>query len=204
MIRAYNEIYLNNVMHNLSAFFDIAINAVQMDADDIAVRYCNSKIASGIESGNPNYLSGKSATEMLSEVLKQDVEFNQVPPDRSPEYWAGWVLAYSQWYLNKTFKEIISVIPFSKLISLYHPYHEAPEIKTVERIKTLFPTGSSLKRIRLQRQLTQPQLAELSKVKLRNIQCYEQGDIDIANARAETLYALAKTLDCTIEDLLKI
>ena len=93
MIHAYNEIYLNNVMHNLSAFFDIAINAVQMDADDIAVRFCKSKIANAIESGNPNYLSGKSATEMLSELLEQDIDYNQVPLDRSPEYWAGWVLA---------------------------------------------------------------------------------------------------------------
>ena len=203
MIHAYNEIYLNDVMHNLSAFFDIAINAVQMNADDIAVRFCKSKIASGIENGNPNYLSGKSATEMLSELLKQDIKFNQVPLGRSPEYWAGWVLAYSQWYLNKSFKEINNAVPFSKLISLYHPYHEAPEIKTAERIKSLFPTDSSLKRIRLQRQLSQTQLAKLSKVKLRNIQCYEQGDIDIANAKVETLYALAKTLDCTIEDLLQ-
>jgi len=203
MIHAYNEIYLNNVMHNLSAFFDIAINAVQMDADDIAVRFCESKIASGIESGNPNYLSGKSATEMLSELLERDIEFNQVPLDRSPEYWAGWVLAYSQWYLNKSFKEIVNVVPFYKLVSLYNPYHEAPEIKTVERIRSLFPTESPLKRIRLQRQLSQTQLARLSKVKLRNIQCYEQGDVDVANAKAETLYALAKTLDCSIEDLLK-
>ena len=202
MIHAYNEIYLNNVMHNLSAFFDIAINAVQMDADDIAMRFSKSKIASGIENGNPNYLSGKSATEMLSETLEQNIEYNQIPLDRSPEYWAGWVLAYAQWYLNKSFKEIIDIIPFSKLISLYHPYHEASEIKTVERIQSLFPSESSLKRIRLQRQLSQKQLAELSKVKLRSIQCYEQGDIDIANAKAETLYALAKALDCTIEDLL--
>ena len=55
----------------------------------------------------------------------------------------------------------------------------------------------------MQRKLSQKQLAELSNVKLRNIQCYEQGDIDIANAKAETLYALAKVLDCSIEDLLK-
>ena len=203
MIHAYNEIYLNNVMHNLSAFFDIAINAIQMDADDIAMRFCESKIASGIENGHPNYLSGKSATEMRSELLEQDIEYNQVPMDRSPEYWAGWVLAYAQWYLNRSFKEIIGVIPFSKLISLYHPYHEASEIKTVERIRSLFPSESSLKRIRMQRKLSQKQLAELSNVKLRNIQCYEQGDIDIANAKAETLYALAKVLDCSIEDLLK-
>ena len=51
--------------------------------------------------------------------------------------------------------------------------------------------------------LSQKQLAALSGVKLRSIKCYEQGDIDIRNAQAETLYALAKVLDCSIEDLIK-
>jgi len=203
MIHAYNEIYLNSVMHNLSAFFDIAVNAIGMDADVIAEQFCSSEIASGIEEGNPNYLAGKSATEMLSELLGKDISCNQVPMDRSPEYWAGWVLAYAQWYLNKSFKEIIFAISFSKLISLYYPYHEASEMKTIEIIQSLVSQESSLKRIRKERRLSQVQLAQLSGVKLRNIQCYEQGDVDIGNAKAESLYAIAKALDCTIEELLK-
>ena len=101
MIRAYNEMYLSDVMYNLAALFDIAINAMEIDPNEIAEKFVSSKVASGIESGNPDYISGKSATEMLSEILEKDVPYNQVPLDRSPEYWAGWVLAYSQWYLNK-------------------------------------------------------------------------------------------------------
>lgn len=203
MIHAYNEVYLNNVMHNLSALFDIAINAMNLDADEFTEKFLGSCVASGIEDGNPNYLSGKSATEMLSLILKTDIPFTQVPLDRSPEYWAGWILAYAQWQLNKPFKAIINAIPFSKLVSLYNPYHEAPEQKTVDKIRALFPSDCPLKRIRQLRNLSQKQLSLLSGVKLRSIQCYEQGDIDIKNAQGETLYALAKTLDCSIEDLLQ-
>ena len=203
MIHAYNEIYLSGVMRNLSAMFDIAVNAMELDPNNIALRFSKSAIASGIEKGNPKYLCGKSATELLSELLDKNVAFTQIPLDRSPEYWAGWVLAYTQWYLDKPFSEILYVIPFDKLISLYHPYHEANELKTAEYIKSLFPAESSLKRIRLLRNLSQKQLSDLSGVKLRSIQCYEQGDINISNAQAETLYALAKVLDCSIEDLLK-
>ena len=36
MIRAYNNIYLNTVMHNIAALFDIAINAEGMNADVFA------------------------------------------------------------------------------------------------------------------------------------------------------------------------
>lgn len=203
MIHAYNEVYLSNVMHNLSALFDIAINAMNLDADEFTEKFLDSCVASGIESGNPNYLSGKSATEMLSLILNTEIPFTQIPLDRSPEYWAGWILAYTQWQLNKPFKTIINVIPFSKLVSLYNPYHEAPEQKTVDKIRALFPSDCPLKRIRQLRNLSQKQLSLLSGVKLRSIQCYEQGDIDIKNAQGETLYALAKTLDCTIEDLMQ-
>lgn len=75
-------------------------------------------------------------------------------------------------------------------------------MKMVEYIKELFPKVPALKRIRQLRKLTQKQLSVLSGVKLRSIQAYEQGDNDIQKAQAETLYLLAKTLDCTIEELL--
>lgn len=203
MIHAYNKVYLGDVMQNLGGFFDIAINAMNYDPDDIALKFSSSPIASAIENGNPDYLSGKSATEMLSLVLECDVPYTQTPIDRSPEFWAGWVLAYAQWYLDKPFNEIFSVIPFNTLISLYTPYHEAPESKTAEKIKSLFPNISKLKSIRKSRRLSQKQLADLSGVTIRTIQSYEQGDVDIRKAQTETLLALAKVLDCTIEELLK-
>lgn len=202
MIHAYNEMYLNDVMHNLAAYFDIAINALGISEDEIEKKFLDSNVVSGIERGHPNYLSGKSATEMLSETLKENVEFNKVPLDRSPEYWAGWVLAYSQWYLNKSFKTIFNVMPLKDLIGLYNPYHEAPEMKTAELIKSFFPSENPIKRYRKLRNLSQKQLSDLSGVKLRSIQSYEQGNNEIAKASGETIYALAKTLDCTIEDLL--
>lgn len=203
MIRAYNEMYINGVMRNLAAMFDIAVNAMGLEPNDVASDFSHSVVASGIEKGNPKYLCGKSATELLEELLEQDVAYTQIPLDRSPEYWAGWVLAYTQWYLDKPFSSILNVIPFDKLIALYNPYHEAVETKTAEYIKSLYPAETPLKRIRRLRNLSQKQLADLSGVKLRSIQCYEQGDININNAQAETLYALAKVLDCTIEDLMQ-
>lgn len=202
MIRAYNEIYLSDAMHNLAALFDIAINAMDIEPDVIAQQFCSSKVASGIEAGNPDYISGKSATELLSEILERDVPYNTVPLDRSPEYWAGWVLAYSQWYLNKSFKEILSAVPMSTLIAKYHPYHEAPESKTVEWIESKFPVKNKLTYFRELRKLSKKQLSDLSGVNIRSINYYEEDSSLLKKAQAETLYALAKTLDCTIEDLL--
>ncbi|MGM9813957.1 MAG: helix-turn-helix domain-containing protein [Candidatus Enteromonas sp.] len=108
----------------------------------------------------------------------------------------------ARWEFNKPFKEILDTISFSALISFYHPYREAPEEKVIEKIRSLFPAGSSLKRWRRLRGLSQSQLPLLSGVKLRSIQCYEQGNIDIQSAQAKMVYALAEISDCSVENLL--
>ena len=202
MIHAYNEIYLDIVMKNLAALFDIAINAEGYDEDEFADVFSKSDIASGIESGTPDMLAGKSATELLIELTGKDCEYNTIPTDRTPQYWAGWILAYAQWYLNKSFTDILSVMPFSHLVNMYHPYHEADEMKTIEIIQGLFPNDSALKRLRQERKLTQEQLAALSGVNVRSIRSYEQGTNDLSKAQGETLMMLAKALSCTVEDLL--
>ncbi len=203
MIHAYNEVYLNIVMHNLGALFDIAINALEIDINTFANQFVNSRVASGIEAGTPDMLAGKSATEMLMIILDKKIDDVIVPADRTKEYWAGWILANAQWYLNKSFKEIVSVMPFSKLIALYYPYHEANEMKTIEKIATFFPQVSTLKTLRQKRKLTQEELALLSGVKVRSIRSYEQGQNELSKAQGDTLLMLAKALDCSIEDLLK-
>ena len=203
MIHAYSEMYLKSVMHNLAALFDIAINAEELDADAFADTFASSEIASGIEAGAPDILAGKSATEMLMIILDREVAYTVVPVDRTPEYWAGWVLAMAQWYLNRSFKDILAIMPFSKLVGLYYPYHEADEMKTVEMIKACFPTVSALKTIRKKRKLSQEDLALLSGVNVRSIRAYEQGKNDITKAQGDTLQMLAKALDCSIEELLQ-
>lgn len=202
MIHAYSETYVNTVMKNLAGLFDLAINAEMYDADNFVDIFSSSSVASGIETGTPDMLAGKSATELLIEITNKDIKYDSVPMDGTPQYWAGWILAYAQWYLNKSFSEIISVMPFSQLINMYHPYHEADEMKTIEIIQSRFSNECQLKTIRLKRKLTQEQLAALSGVNVRTIRSYEQGTNDLSKAQGESLLMLAKALNCTVEDLL--
>ena len=61
---------------------------------------------------------------------------------------------------------------------------------------------TKLQTIRKSSGLSQSQLAELSGVNLRSLQYYEQGAKDVNKAAAETVFALARALGCTMEDLL--
>ena len=122
--------------------------------------------------------------------------------DRSPEYWVGWALAYCQWYMNMTFRDITSVIQPSEMLRWYPIYHEMDILHVVnaieERIKK---TPTNLERLRKKAGYSQAQLAELSTVSLRSIQMYEQRNNDISKAQFNILNALAKVLKCLVYDL---
>ena len=64
--------------------------------------------------------------------------------DKSPEYWAGWTLAYYQWESGKSFAEILSNVTLSELLDMYEVYHQMDISKSVEYLDSNFsnPTVS--------------------------------------------------------------
>ena len=62
---------------------------------------------------------------------------------------------------------------------------------------------TNLQRIRLERGLSQSQLAKAANVKLRSIQAYEQKNKDINKAQLQSACKLAKALSIRPEDLLE-
>ena len=126
--------------------------------------------------------------------------------DKSPEYWAGWAIAYYQWFSARKFNDIFKAIPFDDLQKMYYTLHEADISKFVDiadkRIKEHF-NDTNLKRIRTAYGCSQAKLAKLSGVSLRSIQMYEQRKKNINKASADALYNIAKVLGCTMEDLLE-
>lgn len=127
--------------------------------------------------------------------------------DKSPEYWAGWALAYYQWYTGRTFIKIYKVVSVQELLNMYDVYHEMDIQKFVDEINErweAFYTETNLKRIRLISGLSQRELAELSNVPLRQIQLFEQRQRDINHTRAIDVLKFAKILGCKSEELLEI
>lgn len=62
----------------------------------------------------------------------------------------------------------------------------------------------TIKERRIQKGLTQSELAQKTGLSIRLIQKYEQNAQDLNKVYAITIYKLAKALDCTYEDLLTI
>ena len=213
MTRAYFDEYLDDAMNNLGDMFDYAVNDCGYGAEDFFTHFIVSGVAASFEKGNPKYIAGLSGPELASEVMyrtqktRPDTEPSE-DVDKSPEYWAGWILAYYQWHTARRFDEMRkNGLNMERVLSLYPTLHEADITKFVaiadQIIKKNNDEGvSNLQRIRKACGMTQSKLAMESGAALRMIQLYEQRGKDINKAQIGTLTGIARVLGCEVEDLL--
>lgn len=201
MIRAYNEIYVDDAMHTLAEVFDYVVG--NRDVDMLAEDFVMSGVAAQFERGNPHYINMPSHA-LFFEITKEYPSPKKCDFEKSPEYWCGFVLAYYQWYTGLKFEEILRRLQASKILKMYHPLHEASLRKFVDVANVIvMQKDTNLSRIRKTANLSQRKLAEYSNVSLRSIQLYEQRRLDINTAAAFKLLRISKVLGCYIEDLLE-
>lgn len=211
MTRAYNELYLNDARECLSDMLDYAVNDCGFAADWFASLFVTTGYAKGFENGNPVIVSGMSGVELARKVIEKAYKGKKPPATKTsegttPEYWAGWVLAEYQWESGHRFKDIFERILLSEIIGMYPVYHEMDITQFIDNMKRLYDRARlevKLKRIRENRGISQSELAEMSGVKLRSIQMYEQRVNDIDKAQAQTLYKISRVLGCSVEDILE-
>lgn len=212
MTIAYNELYLDDAMHNLADMVEYAVCDLGFDPDEFFGWFVSSGIASKFEKGNPKYITGMSGVELAEAVLnKTNVAYASKEAthniDKGKEYWAGWILAYYQWATGRRFEDMIrNGLSLSTVMSMY-VLHEADESKFVENANEIIARhkenrNTRLQEIRKSRGFTQQQLSNASGVKVRMIQLYEQRQNDLSKARFEVVLSLAKALGCEIEDLI--
>lgn len=211
MTHAYQEIYLSKAQSVLGDAFDYALNTCGISGTDFVKLFVSSSVSKRMENGEPAYLAGKSGIEIVVEIIAETMgkELSTEPHERfgrSKEYWIGWAVAYYQWYSGRKYSEIFRVISFEDLQKMYYTLHEADVSKFVDIVDTRmkdYCQETNLKRIRAVYGCTQAELAQRSNVSLRSIQMYEQRNKDINKASVDTVYRLAKTLGCTMEDLIE-
>ena len=212
MMTAYNELYLDDAMHNLGDMVDFAVCDLGYEPDKFFGWFISSNIASKFEKGNPKYVAGMSGYELAETVLHEtNVFYTKQEPSYSifkgREYWAGWVLAYYQWKTNKRFEDMVKDgLTLSTVFSMYI-LHEADVSKFVESANEIIARNkknmkSKLHDIRKARGCTQHRLSKASSVSLRMIQLYEQKQNDIKKAQVQVVLNLAKALGCEVEDLM--
>ncbi len=211
MIRAYDEVYLDDAMKCLGEAMDYAANSCQMDMDRFLELLIGTGYAKQFAAGVPKYVSGMSGTELVMDVLTKSgtaIDYPQasIDYDYSPQYWCGWILAYYQWYTGRSFMEIQKHITMREIEKLYPTLHEASEKKFVDTVNRRIRKKNPPTRLQAQRKISgysQRELAEKVGVNLRTLQQYEIRAKDINKAAGVTLLSLAKVLGCRVENLLE-
>jgi len=214
MMHAYNELYLEDSQSNLAGMFDYAVRGLKYEADEFFSLFISSGVASKFEHGNPKYVAGMSGIDLAESVLQHSGKevCNFVEADNSfdgPEYWLGWVMAYYQWYRALRFADLKSYGLLPSEILKRYILHEADITKFVQVadsiiLSNLQNSPTKLKQLRISRNMTQKQLAELSGVSLRMIQLYEQRQNDINKAAGDVINRLAWVLKCNFYDIMEI
>ena len=114
--------------------------------------------------------------------------------------------AYSEMYLKDAMRTLGETVDFALFDQVLNPAElmailsNSREMKQFERGMPRAICGMSGDE--LAREIYQKQLAAQSGVTLRVIQLYEQNQLDLRRASVSLALALAKTLDCSIEDLI--
>lgn len=211
-MNAYSQLYLNDAMCTLGEMLDYAVNDCRYELEQFFEWFAFSAVGALFESGDPKYVTGMSGVELAREVVWH-VTGNRIENephqsiDRSEEYWTGWVLAYYQHQRNLRFSDMIHGGLTADFVISRYILHEADISKFMEIADDVIEIrrqkeNSALKRMRAYYGYTQKQLSDKSGVKLRMIQLYEQGQNDLSKAQAGVVLALARALNCEVEDLI--
>lgn len=211
MIRAYHKVYLEKARNNLGRMLDFATYDLGYDPCTFFNLFINSGLAKGFEKGEFHLTVGVSGVELAYRVLELTNHQIEDPQprytvDRSPEYWAGWALAYYQWETALSFLDILECVPLDDIIRMYSPYHEMDIRQFCDRMNELYREANPetrLKQVRQRAGLSQIELAEQSGVPLRTLQQYEQRQKNINKAKAEYFVMLARVLNCPAEELIE-
>ena len=210
-IRAYDELYLPGAQNILGHAVDFADMTLAIEPNVFGNALAVSESAKQFSEGNPRYVAGMNGCEFARAVL-DDVEVayqesaDEMYLDKSPEYWAGWALAYYQWFTSRSFMEILHAMSLNDIIRMYPLYHEMDLSHFVEQMDRFMKETYPQTRLRDRRSncgLSQSELAAEADVPLRQIQLFEQGQRDINKTSAITLLKLSKALHCKMEDLLE-
>lgn len=141
--------------------------------DDFGIYFAHSRLGKQFEIGNPAIISGMSGIDLVLKFTSYLMPGKKMPSPRftegrTPEYWAGWVLVYYQWYTAKRFKDIFLRVPLSEVLGMYSVFHEmdlSNFVQSMYKRCNEIKSETKLKQRREAYHLTQGELSKLSGVK---------------------------------------
>ena len=205
---AYAETYVAGARNTLGSMLETGVATLGLQIGDFYRLFLESPYARLFERGDVSVIAGRSGSELALNVVgdtaRESLRVRPIAP--SSVFWTGWAIAYYQWACGDSFARINSIIPIEEVQGMFDPFHEADIrlfCEEMDRRRRAALPDAPCKRARLRAGLSQSELALLSGVPVRSIQQYEQRQKSIDRASAATVFALARALCCSADDLLE-
>jgi hypothetical protein len=126
LMRAYSEVYLNDVVENQGKLFDyVAQTFPDKDTEDFIKTYMKSKTRQSIDKSMA-YVNTMDATQLwhyFSDTEKYSLKNGKSLEGFMPD-WIGEFYAYYQWYYNLPSEEVIKRVPLDFLKKAYFGLHD--------------------------------------------------------------------------------
>ena len=135
-MRAYSELYLNDVVENQGKLFDyVAHSFPDKDTEAFITAYMTSRRRKSIDEAQA-YVSTMSAKELLDYFvktehysMKEGIALEGFLPD-----WIGEFYAYYQWFFGVSSAEVIKRVPLSFLKKAYLGLHDLELDLAVQKV----------------------------------------------------------------------
>ena len=135
-MRAYAEVYLNDVVENQGKLFDmVAQDYPDIDTRDFINAYMNSKTRKSIDEAKA-YVNTMDAKELLQYFLSTEnysLKAGKAIDGFAPD-WMGEFYAYYQWFYNMSSAEIIKKISVDFLLKAYRGLHDLDLNLAVQKV----------------------------------------------------------------------
>ena len=122
-MHAYLYDYLPTAQRIMGDMLDFAVNTCEQDIEKFYGLFLMSEVSLQFQNGNPTYIAGKTGCELAKEVIAESgmqplTNEDEMYLDKSPEYWAGWALAYYQWYTCRPFIKVNKAVPIRNVLDM--------------------------------------------------------------------------------------
>lgn len=125
-MRAYSEIYLNDVVENQGKLFDLVVQYYpDMDTEDFIKTYMASKTRKSIDEAKAyvNTMDARELWEYFTKTEKYMLKPGKALDGFMPD-WIGEFYAYYQWYYNIPSAEVIEKVPLDFIKKAYYGLHD--------------------------------------------------------------------------------
>lgn len=184
------DLYTNN----FSRIFVLAVDSFihpQVITDILS----KSSLVKDMELGNYSELTNNSPLQLFKYYFNTPVFEDNSLYDFNDAYWCGYIYMNIFYKYNKPFSYIFLKLPLSKLLDMYHVYHEMDITSVYEVFEELMLKDTILSLLLIKHSYKLSELSSLTDISINVLKKYKNSDINLYAGSFKNIHRIAIVLN---------